>query len=124
MLFFPPASLWSLELFCQQILFLTFASLHTFKALKNSCNFSLSPALQNTDSIWQETLPLTPTEIPGLGLSSQLAQAQVGGFAHSHFSPLTVVTGSPLERSLGDAGSQVDLMLSLMLLVTTAAAPP
>lgn len=92
--------------------------------MKNSCNFSLSPALQNTDSIWQETLPLTPTEIPGLGLSSQLAQAQVGGFAHSHFSPLTVVTGSPLERTLGDAGSQVDLMLSLMLLVTTAAAPP
>lgn len=62
----PPASSWSLESFCQHILFLTFASLHTFKALKNSCNFSLSPALQNTDSIWQDTLSLTPTEIPGL----------------------------------------------------------
>lgn len=83
-----PASSRSLETFCQQILLLTFASLHTFEALKNSCNFSLSPALRNTGSIWQETLPFAHTDIPGMRPLFSEGLGPVGGrLHHEHFTP-------------------------------------
>lgn len=41
------------------------------------------------------TSPLHPLRSQSCGLSSQLAQAQVGGLYRNHSSPLTVVTGVP-----------------------------